>query len=317
MYMDNIKFKYMGEREMKRVLSFDIGGTSIKYGVVDFDGNVIWKDAMDTEAYLGGEHLVSKVKAKVEEVIKSENIEGVAISTAGIVHNKKGEILAASNAIPGYKGQKIKEEIEKTFGLFTTVENDVNCAAAGEIWRGAARDNKNIFCATLGTGVGGCVIADGKVVGGKNFCAGEVAYLTVNGDILNNTGSTSGLIRRVCDRKGLEYNEINGKDVFDMAFANDEICIEEIDTMIDSIAQLISIVSYVVNPEAFIIGGGVVKQKAYLLPRIIEKAKEKVIPYLRDELDIRIAELENDAGMVGAVYNFKQQYVEAKETITV
>lgn len=292
---------------MDKILSFDIGGTSIKYGVLDLEGNILWKDEMSTEAHLGGNHIIEKVKMKIEQVIVKETVIGVAVSTAGVVDSINGVILEASDAIKGYKGQKIKQSIEETFNLKTTVENDVNCAALGEVWKGAGREKKNIFCITIGTGVGGCSVVDGKVLRGNSFSSGEIGYLNINGDDLNKTGSTSGMINRVIKRKNVNNNDINGKIVFDLAKQGDRICIEEIDTMVDNVSSAMAIIAYIVNPEVIILGGGVTKQKEYLLPLFKEKVNDKVIPYVSGHLDIKLAELENDAGIIGAVYNFINQ----------
>lgn len=294
---------------MKKVLSFDIGGTSIKFGVVDSEGNILWKDAMDTNAHLGGEVLLDNIAKKIENVREKEEIHGVAVSTAGIIKSDNGEVLVCNN-IPNYVGQKIKDSLEAKSGLKVAVENDVNCAALGECWKGAGSEFKDIFCVALGTGVGGCVIANNKVVNGKNFCAGEVGFINIGGDLLDITGSTSGLIKRVAERKNISNNEIDGKRIFDLAFSGDIVCLEEIDTMINNIAELIAIMSYTVNPEVYIIGGAIIKQKDYLLPRILEKAKVKTIPYIADSLNIKGAELENDAAILGAAYNLLQQGLE-------
>lgn len=291
---------------MKKILSFDIGGTSVKFGAVDSEGNILWKDAMDTNAHLGGDVLLSNIAKKVEEVREKEEIHGVAVSTAGIIKSENGEVLVCNN-IPNYVGQKIKDYLESACGLKAAVENDVNCAALGERWRGAGAEFKDIFCVALGTGVGGCVIANDKLINGKNFCAGEVGLINIGGDLLDITGSTSGLIKRVAARKNINNNEIDGKMIFDLAFAGDNICIEEIDTMINNIAELIAIMAYTVNPEVYIIGGAIIKQKDYLLPRILEKAKAKTIPYIAESLNIKAAELENDAAILGAAYNLLQQ----------
>ena len=291
---------------MEKILSFDIGGTAIKYGVLDLQGNVLWKDEMDTEANLGGEHILNKVKSKISEVINNEKVIGVAVSTAGIVDTVNGAIAEASDTIPGYRGQQIKSEIEKDFGLKTTVENDVNCAALGELWKGAGKDKKSVFCMTIGTGLGGCAIVDGRVLNGTSFSAGEIGYLNIGGDDLNKTGSTSGIVKRVAKRKNISTSEINGKIIFDLAKQGDKICIEEIDTMVDNVSSAISMIAYIVNPQVIILGGGVTKQKEYLLPRFNKRAKGKIIPYVFDSLDIKLAELQNDAGIIGAVYNFIQ-----------
>lgn len=289
---------------MEKVLSFDIGGTSIKYGIVTTDGNVLWKSEMDTEAELGAENILYKIKEKIKKVKESEEILGVAISTAGIVDSENGVIAEANGTIKGYKGFRIKEIIEKEFDLRTTVENDVNCAALGELWRGAARGKNNVFCITIGTGVGGAVIINGKILKGNTFSTGEIGYLNIGNGKLDDLGSTSGIVSRVAKRKEIDINDINGKIIFDLAKKGDKISIEEIDNMIDKISTTISIIAYIINPEVIVLGGGITKQKDYLLPKFKESTEKKVIPYIYDRLEIRLAELENTAGMIGAVYNF-------------
>ena len=291
---------------MKRILSFDIGGTSIKFGVIDSEGNILWKDAMDTNAHLGGEALLNSIVDKAIEIREKEEIHGVAVSTAGIINSRNGEVLVCNN-IPNYVGIKVKDYLEERCGLKVAVENDVNCAALGERWRGAGADFKDIFCVALGTGVGGCIIANDRVVNGGKFCAGEVGFIKLGEDPIDSLGSTGGLIKRVAGRKNIDKSEIDGKMIFDLAFEGDTICIEEIDTLINSVAELIAMMAYTINPEVHIIGGAVIKQKEYLLPRILEKAKEKTIPYIADSLIIKAAELENDAAILGAAYNLLQQ----------
>lgn len=286
-----------------KILSFDIGGTSIKYGVVTDKGEILWKDEIATDAKKGGISVVNKVKNKIREIIENEDIIGIGISTAGIVDNKNGKILYASEAIPNYIGIDIKSEIEKEFGIKTVVENDVNCFGLAEIWLGNVKDKENIFCITIGTGVGGCAIINNKVLAGRGFSAGEIGYMKVMGEKLNISGSTSGLVNRVSARKG-NIVGLNGKDIFILAEQGDKICIEEIERLAEAVAQGIINIIYVMNPEVIIIGGGIINQNNYLIPKIREKVNVMVEPYMSDNIEIKASYFRNDGGIIGATYKY-------------
>lgn len=289
---------------MEKVLSFDIGGTAIKYGLVSTCGDIIWKREMETEAERGGKNILIKIKKVIEKVIEEDEIIGVAISTAGIVDTEKGMIKYSNGNIKEYTGLKLKEEIEMEFNLKTTVENDVNCAALGELWKGSAKGKENVFCITIGTGVGGAVIVNKRILKGPTFSSGEIGYLNICGETLDKRGSTKGIIERYSKEKEINPKDINGKIIFELAKNNDKIAIKEIDSMVESISSAIGMIAYIINPDLIIIGGGIVKQKDYLLNKFKENVKEKVTPYIYDGIQIKLAELENDAGIIGAVYNF-------------
>ena len=199
------------------------------------------------------------------------------------------------------------KELEKEFKIRCEVENDVNCAGLGEFWLGAAKNSHSCVCLTIGTGIGGCVIINGKVLPGFSNSAGEVGYMKINGEDLQDVAATSKLVEKVAARKNIDKSDINGKIIFDLAKKGDIDCIEEIDKLVDNLTLGISYIVYVINPEVVVLGGGIMAQKEYLEEKIKTSLKEKLIESVYNNVRIEFAENQNNAGMLGALYNFKNR----------
>lgn len=165
---------------MCKYLSFDIGGTAIKYAVLDDNGNFIESGSTDTQAHLGGKRVVANVKALIEKYKKEYSLNAVAISTAGMVDCKKGEVFFAGETMPDYSNTEWKSILEKEYGLYCEVENDVNCAALAEFVSGSGKDSKKMLCLTIGTGIGGSFVSEGKVYHGANYSSCEVGYMRID-----------------------------------------------------------------------------------------------------------------------------------------
>jgi predicted NBD/HSP70 family sugar kinase len=189
-----------------------------------------------------------------------------------------------------------------------TVENDVNAAALGEFWQGAGRGAHSLFCITVGTGIGGALILEGKLVRGATFSAGEVGYTHIGEpEILENLAATSALIREVAAAKNLDPHEVDGKKIFAWAQAGDKIAAAAVDKMIARLASGIANVCYIVNPEMIILGGGIMAQTKYIGPRLDAELKKDLLPVIYAGTKGVFAKLGNDAGTIGAVYNFLQR----------
>ena len=292
---------------MKKYICIDIGGTAIKHSVTREDGEIIKMAQMDTEASKGGLSILEKVKDIVRNYIIEHKVDGICVSTAGMVDPKEGKIIYASSLIPNYIGVEIKKELEKEFKIRCEVENDVNCAGLGEFWLGSAKNSHSCVCLTIGTGIGGCVIINGKVLPGFSNSAGEVGYMKINGEDLQDVAATSKLVEKVAARKNIDKSDINGKIIFDLAKKGDIDCIEEIDKLVDNLTLGISYIVYVINPEVVVLGGGIMAQKEYLEEKIKTSLKEKLIESVYNNLRIEFAENQNNAGMLGALYNFKNR----------
>ena len=288
----------------------DIGGTSIKYGVLSEKGEIFIDGTISTKVTEKENFILSDVKKLVRNILdeyRNYEIKGICVSTAGVVNPEKGEIAYAGPTIPKYTGTKIKEELEKEFSISCEVENDVNCAGLGEYWKGAGKGSKSMVCLTIGTGIGGSVILDGKLLNGIGYTAGEIGYMDVNGSYIQNIASSRYLVEKV--QKEKEEKEgitdaITGVDIFELAKKGDEICIAGIDEIISNLAVGVRNIIYLLNPEVIVIGGGITAQKEYLEEKIRKEVNDGMISDMFRKTRIELAQQGNQAGLLGALYNF-------------
>lgn len=291
-------------------ICIDIGGTSIKYGVLDGTGEIFINGSITTKVTQTENFILLDLKKLIKDILEqyvTYDIKGICVSSAGVVNPEKGEIVYSGPTIPGYTGTKIKEEIEKEFGIRCEVENDVNCAGLGEYWKGAGKGSKSMVCMTIGTGIGGSVILDGKLLNGIGYTAGEIGYMDVNGQFIQEVASSRFLVKKVQEEKekkeGIKQN-ITGVDVFELAKKGDEICIDAIDMLIENLAVGIRNIMYLLNPEIVIIGGGITAQKEYLEERIRKRVNDGMISDMFKKTKIELAQQGNQAGLLGALYHF-------------
>lgn len=293
---------------VKNYVSIDIGGTAIKYGVIAEDGSILTKDTMDTEAEKGGPEILNKVFGIVENYLEKYIIVGICISTAGMVDTEKGEIFYSAPLIPRYAGTKFKEELERKFSIPCEVENDVNCAGLAERISGAATYSKVTLCLTIGTGIGGCILIDKNVFHGFSNSACEIGYMKMFDSDFQTLGATSILSKKVAERKGSSKEIWNGYHIFEEAKKGDNICIEAIDEMVEVIGIAIANLCYVINPQVVVLGGGIMAQDTYLKPKIEKAMQKNLLPSIAEKTRLEFAKHKNDAGMLGAFYNFKNKH---------
>lgn len=287
---------------MNRYLTFDIGGTMIKYGLIDEKGMIIDCNLMESEAHLGGAHIMHKIEKVVETYRADHVLAGIGVSTAGVVDNKAGMIIYANDNIPNYTGTNIKQLMEERFKIPCEVENDVACAGLSEKYYGAAKDKHISICLTIGTGIGCCILVNNLVFHGSNHYAGEVGYMKMNNSQFENLASTRALIRNVAKEKKIK--DISGEKIFELARSGDKICEMAIDKMCDYLAQGISNICYVINPDAVVLGGGITAQGKYLYDILDKKLDVYLIESIRQNTKLLFAKNGNQAGMLGAYCNF-------------
>jgi len=295
---------------MKKYVCIDIGGTAIKYGLLNEDGEIICRNEMRTEAYKGGPSILAKAVGIVEEFIKTETISGICISTAGMVDTKKGEIFHSAPLIPQYTGTQFKATMERRFGVPCEVENDVNCAGLAEYMTGASKGSQVALMLTIGTGIGGCIVMDGEVFHGFSNSACEIGYMHMAGSDFQTLGAASILTRKVAEWKNESDQAWNGYRIFEEAKKGDELCIRAIDEMVDVLGQGIANICYVINPEVVVLGGGIMAQEEYLRSRIEDAVGRNLVPSIAAHTRIAFAKHRNDAGMLGAFYHFMQCHEE-------
>ena len=287
-------------------LCLDIGGTSVKYGVADETGNLLLKGEVPNVIMQKGVKGFAESLVSLAERYRQEyDLQGIAVSTAGVVDPERGVVLYAPKYFPGYPGTHLQELLEAHTGLPCTVENDVNAAALGEYWLGAGKGAKSLFCITVGTGIGGCAILDGQIIHGASCSAGEAGLQHISPEgTWEEIASTSALIRNVAKAKQVPEAELDGRKIFAMAQQGDADASAAIDKQMDDLAVGIANICYILNPERIIIGGGIAAQEKYLYPILDGALRKKLLPLVYDHLTLRFASLKNDAGIIGALCNF-------------
>lgn len=287
----------------------DIGGTMIKYGLVNQAGQILEKAQQPTQAHLGGVGIMQKVERIIDQYLTQTTLSGISISTAGMVDPIKGEIFYSGPQIPNYIGTKFKADLEAKYGLPCEVENDVNCAGLAEVMSGAAKGSRVTVCLTIGTGIGGCLLIGDEIFHGFSNSACEVGYMQVHGQAFQQLGATTALIKKVAQRHQEEEVHWNGYRIFEEAKAGNPICSEEIDAMVDVLTTGIVNICYVVNPQTVVLGGGIMGQEDYLKERMQVSLQEKLVPSLAEKTTLTFAKHQNSAGLLGAFYHFKQKHL--------
>lgn len=288
-----------------KIIGIDIGGTTIKADLYDDFGTSLnqFKEIETIIDYdLGTNQILNQVCDLIGEYILNYSIDGVGISTAGVVNANTGEIIYAGYTIPGYIGVNFTSEIEKRFGLSTFVENDVNCAALGELWKGQAKDKKNVVMITIGTGIGGSIIVNGQIVNGFNYTAGEVGYIPVGNSDWQSKASTTALIH-LYQKKSLKTNQ-TGRTFFTDLSSGDKVAKETFEIFVENLTKGLLTISYLLNPEILILGGGILAKKDILLPEIQSSLAKNAMDNRFLPKNVVAATLGNEAGRIGAVKNF-------------
>lgn len=297
----------------------DVGGTTIKMGLFNLDGNVLDKWEIKTRTENGGVNVLpdiaEAIKAKIsEKAIAKEDVVGVGIGVPGPVDDK-GVVYKCVNL--GWGVLNINEELGKLLDMPVKGGNDANVAALGEMWKGGGQGFESIVVVTLGTGVGGGIIMNGKILTGAKGAAGEIGHIHVddnekdvcgcgNSGCLEQFASATGIVRlanralEATDKKTvLKAGEVSAKDIWDAVKAGDEVAIEIAEKFGQYLGKGLAAVAGVINPEAFVIGGGVSKAGNILLDYIQKNYTPYVFHASRD-VKFTLATLGNDAGIYGA-----------------
>lgn len=291
------------------IVVFDFGGTSVKYGLWAAD-QLAQQGAFTTPA-TWVEMQESLLATFKELKSHADTVQGVAFSLPGVVDNEKGEIRGES-AIPYIHNFPIKAAFSEMFGgLPVAMENDANCAALAELWKGSAKDVNNALVIALGTGIGGSVILNRQLFRGRDLVGGEFGYMKLGPQL---TWSQMGTVVNAAAR----YNDQNpggepvtGKQLFELAAAGDVLAQTELNKFYDYNAQgLFNLISSF-NPDRIILAGGVSARKD--LPGILAERVSNLLKWASltaATVDIQTSRFSNDANLVGAVKNFTDWHPE-------
>ncbi len=293
------------------ILAIDIGGTAVKLGLADREGNLFHKTSADVAFDGYRTPIFTTVIRTVRRMLEEHKIspEGIAVSATGQVDTQSGTIIGTNGKIANYEGLNLKAGLEEAFGTETWALNDANAAILGECFTGRARGLKNVIMITLGTGVGGGVVVEGKILSGRRGIAGEMGHFPLYADGVPCTcglrgcyesyASVTALIERGRKRSGL--SGLDGREIFRRAGEGDAMFLSVLDEWISDIAMGICGLVHIFNPEMVLIGGGVSAQEELLIRPLREKVFAGTMPRFREGLQLEKATLGNDAGLVGAV----------------
>lgn len=308
----------------KNRIGIDVGGTNVKLALVSRQGKIIYSNSIPTHAEMGYEYTVNNIKQAIWDLLKEtgskpEDIEGIGFGFPGQVDYKSGIVRLAPN-IPGWVDVPIGEIIEKEFNIPTRVDNDVRCAALGELNFGAGKGCENLICITVGTGIGSGLIVNGKLVRGASNAAGEIGHikLQMNGGPICGCGDTGcmeafasgpAIVAMAEDYirggKSTKYRELANPEitpyiVYEAAKAGDAVARRIFTIMGEYIGIGLASVVNLLNPEKIIIGGGVAAAGDFLLTPIKETIKERAMKIAGETVAVVPAELGNTAGVIGA-----------------
>ncbi|MDA1675442.1 ROK family glucokinase [Bacillus cereus group sp. TH152-1LC] len=314
----------------KWYVGVDIGGTTIKLAFIDTMGNIMNKWEIPTNIHDNGLHIVpdiwNSILNKLSELHeKKELLLGIGVGAPGFINMDTGFIYQAINI--GWYNYPLREELEKISGIPVKVDNDANLAGAGELWTGSAKGMNDVLFVTLGTGVGGGIIIDGKIVHGKLGMGGEVGHITADYDekfkcncgkkgCLETLVSATGIVRLTMEKlekypKSVLHDTISGnqslttKIIFDAYKIQDALAVDVVYDVSKYLGIAIANLANILNPECIVIGGGVSKAGDLLLTPVKTVFQKHALPRIKENTDIRIASLGNDAGVIGCAWLIK------------
>lgn len=254
---------------MKTYIGVDLGGTNVRVASVDEEGTIKQMVKEPTEIGKGTEHVITKIISMIEKIDGHENCVGIGMGVPGPVDTVNGKMVLATN-LPGFEGYPIARRIEDHFHIPTFLDNDVNVAGMGEAVLGAGKGKDNVYYVTISTGIGGAMVVNQRVIAGKNGHAGEIANIIIdrnrekinylNTGCVENEASGTAITRKGKKIFGDQAISHAG-DVFDLARKGNAQALELCDEVAYDLAVMFSVIAHVVDPDVFVVGGGVMKGK--------------------------------------------------------
>jgi glucokinase len=318
----------------KRWIGIDLGGTAMKLGIVDGEGNVIGEMERPTRGEEGPDGVIARMVEHARELVREcdvtwGQIAGIGVGLPGFLDIPNGIVKHLTNLgrTEDWTEVPIKSRLEEAWQVPVAIDNDANVAALGEAWCGAGAGVRDMVCITLGTGVGGGIISGGRLLHGFNGFAGEIGHLQMEPGgapcncgqygCLETIASATGMVRLVREllasgrsselKDKAEQGVLSTRDIFEAAGRGDEVSREVVAAATETLARALALLSVVLNPELFIIGGGVSKAgKALFIP--LEEAYRRLAQkQVKEGVRIVPASLGNRAGFIGAAGLFARR----------
>ena len=318
----------------KWLVGVDIGGTTTKIAFIQDHGEIVEKWEIPTDNENQGKYITNNISISikqklVEHQMDINHLKGVGVGAPGPANIETGMIENTPN-LAWHDHYPLRELLEKDLELPVIINNDANCAALGEMWKGAGEGAKDLVCITLGTGVGGGVIANGEIVQGIRGAAGEIGHITSipNGGAPCNCGksgcletiaSATGIVRLAMERINNQYNRqsalailyretgrITAENVVDLAKVGDKIAQDVLNDVSFHLGFALANIANTLNPHKLIIGGGVSKAGDILLKPLKDYVQKFSFPPVASSTELALAKLGNNAGVIGAAWMVKK-----------
>lgn len=296
---------------MKYVACFDVGGTFIKYALIDETGTMHEKGKDETPKKNCRDLIITFIEQKVAAFKREYTVSGIGVSSCGIINSETGEVLLSSN-IPEYTGLNIRDALYEKIRLPIAVENDVKCALLGERWLGAAKGKSNVTLLTLGTGIGGGIIIGNEVIKGVRGLAAELGHMIIIKDGLTCGCGSKGCYEKYASTSALieQYRQEAKGTISDVPNLTGELILQRVkdgegvarkvyQNYIEYIATGLISIAHLLNPEAILIGGGIAEQGDWLIDDIRWAFQRGAMP-IYHSTSIQYTQLGNDAALFGA-----------------
>ncbi|WP_288221885.1 ROK family protein [uncultured Clostridium sp.] len=304
-------------------LGIDIGGTSVKLGLVNEKGEILFSNNYSVAFDNYETPIFETVKKSIEVFLKDNKIEskslkGIGVSATGQVNSNTGVIVGVGGNIKNWLNTEIKKELEEIYNIKTTVINDANSMVIGEKWIGKGKEYDNVIGVTIGTGVGGGIVVNSNILLGSIGIAGELGHFSIDSNGKNCTcgnvgcyeqyASMTALIKDVINNYddinnlSVKKEDINGKVIFEELEKGNQDIKFIVDKWIENIGKGLVSLTHIFNPEIIVIGGAVSKQEELFIKPVRDYVKKHVMKKFGENLKVEAAELGNNAGLVGAVY---------------
>lgn len=312
--------------ETKYAIGIDLGGTFLKYAVVSSEGKVLFSGKLQSKADVGADEVMAQVKKGVDlccDYAHGESLvlEGIGLGTPGIVSEDCRMVVGAAENIVGWHNIAVADTLEKHTGLSTLINNDANLMALGETLYGAAQGSSDVVFLTVGTGIGGGILIDGKIYGGHNNRGTEVGHITIdcNGRqcVCGNVGcleiyaTTIALLKRFASlRPDLDPAQITGEMIVDLYKKGDADAVKALSEQWRYLSHGIVSMIHIFSPQKIVIGGGISEAGEFYIEKLRENVAKHAIASCAVETEIVAAQLGNKAGCLGAaglILNTKTQ----------
>ncbi|NPC93308.1 ROK family glucokinase [Bacillus sp. WMMC1349] len=318
------------------LVGIDLGGTTVKLAFVSACGEVKhkWEIPTDKSGETVTTSIAKAIDSKLNEIGKPKQIlKWIGMGAPGPVDTETGIVYKTTNM--GWENYPLKEHLEAETGLPVVIENDANLAALGEMWKGAGNGAKDLILVTLGTGVGGGIIVNGEVVHGKNGAGGEIGHIcsVAEGGATCNCGrsgcietiaSATGIVRIAeetiaasdCETCLAKNTPLTARDIFKAAEQNDLVALKVVEYVTHYLGIVLAGLTSSLNPSKILIGGGVSKAGEFLRSKVEKSFEKHVFPRAGEAVDIVIASLGNDAGVIGGAWIAKNAWLKSKSDKT-